>query len=96
MKRSGGGGLGFVVAIVGLVIVLFLVAKKWNAVLPAALQALAPGGAAAQVKERNQRQPGGAAPASATRPNGMPDLNEMGANTDAHIQQVEDAAAGQD
>ena len=83
MKRSGGGGLGFVAAIMALVIALLLVAKHWNAVMPAALQALSPGGA-------------NAAPASATRPNGMPDLKEMGQNTDTHIQDVKDVAAGQD
>ena len=84
MKRSGGGGLGFVVAIMALVIVLLLVAKNWNAVMPAALQALSPGGAAAQT------------PASATRPDGMPDLKEMGQSTDTHIRDVQDVAAGQD
>jgi hypothetical protein len=92
MRRSGGGGLGFVVAIVGLVIVMLLVAKEWNAVMPTALQALAPASATAGARD----QGADTQPASATRPSGMPDLKEMGKNTDQHIQQVKDAAAKQD
>ena len=84
MRRSGGGGLGFAVAIVGLLIVMLLAAKAWKAVMPTAAQALMPTSANA------------ATPASATRPSGLPDLKEMGQNTDQHIKQVQDTAAGQD
>lgn len=99
---SGGGGLGFVVAIVALVIVLLLTAKAWNALMPTAAQALTPGGAASQVNGWGDRKSaparGGTAepPASQTRPSGLPDLKEMGSNTDQHIQQMQDAAAKQD
>jgi hypothetical protein len=91
--RSRGGGLGFVVAVVVLVVVLLLAAKAWNVTLPKAAQALLPGTAAAGTRSgNNPNDP----PASATRPSGMPDLKEMGQNTDRHIQQVQDAAAKQD
>lgn len=92
MRRSGGGGLGFVLAIVVLVVVLLLAAKAWNAVMPTAAQALMPSSAAAGSRGQGANDP----PASATRPSGMPDLKEMGQNTDQHIKQVEDAAAKQD
>jgi hypothetical protein len=92
MRRSGGGGLGFVVAIIGLVIVMLLAAKAWKAVMPTAAQALMPSSAVAGTRGQNANDP----PASATRPSGMPDLKEMGQNTDQHIKQVEDAAAKQD
>ena len=97
MRKSGGGGLGFVVAIVVLVVVLLLTAKAWNAMMPAAVQALIPATAHAGTRAPGSNPPpGNDAPASATRPSGMPDLKEMGQNTDQHIQQVKDAAAKQD
>jgi hypothetical protein len=78
--------------IVAFVIVMLLTAKAWNAVMPTALQALNPSQAVAGTRGQNPNDP----PASATRPSGMPDLKEMGQNTDQHIKQVEDAAAKQD
>jgi hypothetical protein len=92
MRRSGGGGLGFAIAIVGMLIVMLLAAKAWKAVMPTAAQVLMPAQAVAGTRGQNSNDP----PASATRPSGMPDLKEMGQNTDQHIKQVEDAAAKQD
>ena len=97
MRKIGGGGLGFVVAVLALAIVLLLTAKSWNMMLPAAMQALIPATANAGTRTQGSNPPpANEPPASATRPSGMPDLKEMGQNTDKHIQQVKDAAAKQD
>jgi hypothetical protein len=93
MARSsgGGGGMGFVLAVVVLLIVLLLAAKAWNVMLPEAAQAMVPG-----LRPAPRAADPNAQPASATRPSGMPDLKEMGQNTDRHIQAVQDATAKQD
>jgi hypothetical protein len=99
---SGGGGLGFVVALLAMAIVLYLAAKNWSTLMPTAAQALAPGAAADQVNGWGQRKsgaakrPSGQPPASQTSPLGLPDLNEMGDNTDQHLKDVQDATAKQD
>lgn len=110
MKKSGGGGLGFVLAIVVLVIVLLLTAKAWNAMMPTAAQALSYGRDAGVVS-------GGAAPAAGTpdasaprtAPAGgdagvtdgrgfrtLPNLRDMQRSTEQHKRAVGDAAKGQD
>lgn len=89
MKKSG-GGLGFVILIVALVIVLLLSARAWNAILPAAAQAVRPG-AAGTVPDHGQSGAG-----EAIRSGTLPDLKQMNRNTDQHIQQMKDTAKGQD
>ncbi len=89
MKKQG-SGLGFVVLIVALVVVLLLAARAWNAVMPVAAQALKPG-ASGTVSDHGQKEAG-----EAVRSGTLPNLKQMGQNTDQHIQQVQDAAKGQD
>ena len=100
---SGGGGLGFVVALLAMAIVLYLAAKNWGALMPGAAQALTPGGTVDQVNGWGQRKNGNAQtpadttpPASQTSPLGLPDLKEMGQTTDQHLQDVQDATGKQD
>lgn len=89
MKKMG-GGLGFVILIVALVIVLLLSGRAWNAILPVAKQALRPGAAGA-VPDHGQSGAG-----EAIRSGSLPDLKRMNQNTDQHIQQIKDTAKGQD
>ncbi|HET8948597.1 MAG TPA: hypothetical protein VFQ07_16570 [Candidatus Polarisedimenticolia bacterium] len=91
MAKTGGGGMGFVMAIVVLVIVLLLSAKAWNAVMPTAQQALAPGGSPRQVDDHGQKEVG-----DQIRSGALPNLRQLGTSTDQHIQQVKDAAGKQD
>jgi hypothetical protein len=89
MKKSG-GGLGFVILILALVIVLLLSARAWNAIMPVAAQALRPGAAGA-VPDHGQSGAG-----EAIRSGTLPNLKQMNQNTDQHIQQMKDSAKGQD
>ncbi len=89
MKKSG-GGLGFVILILALVIVLLLSARAWNAIMPVAAQALRPGAAGA-VPDHGQSGAG-----EAIRSGTLPNLKQMNQNTDQHIQQMKDTAKGQD
>ncbi len=84
------GPLGTILTLAALVVVLLLAAKAWKAAFPAAAQALKPGS--------NQAVPdhGDKAAGDAVRSGNLPDLKETGKRTDAHIQQVKDASAGQD
>ena len=91
MAKTGGGGMGFVMAIVVLVIVLLLSAKAWNAVMPTAQQALAPAKSPRQVEDHGQKEVG-----DMVRSGGLPNLRQMGAGTDQHIQQIQDATKKQD
>lgn len=91
MAKTGGGGMGFVMAIVVLVIVLLLAGKAWNAVMPTAQQALAPDKGARQVDDHGQKEVG-----DQVRGGTLPNLREMGASTDQHLKQVQDAAKKQD
>jgi hypothetical protein len=88
--KQGGGGLGFVMAIVVLVIVLFLAAKAWNAVMPKAAQAVVPG------SSRHLDDHGQTGAGDAVRSGSLPDMKQMGQSTDQHIQQIQDAAGKQD
>jgi len=88
--KQGGGGLGFVMAIVVLVIVLFLAAKAWNAAMPKAAQAVVPG-SSQRVDDHGQTGAG-----DAVRSGTLPDMKQMGQSTDQHIQQIQDAAGKQD
>jgi hypothetical protein len=89
--KTGGGGLGYVMAIVVLVIVMLLSAKAWNAVMPTAQQALAPDASKPQVDDHGQKEVG-----DMIRSGSLPGLKQLGASTDQHIQQVQDAAKKQD
>jgi len=84
--KNGGGGLGFVMAIVVLVIVLLLAAKAWNAAMPKAAQAVTPG-ASRQVDDHGQQEAG-----DAIRSGTLPDMRQMGQSTDQHLKQIQDAA----
>ena len=88
--KSGGGGLGFVMAIVVLVIVLLLAAKAWTAAMPKAAQAVTPGGVR-QVDDHGQREAG-----EAIRSGTLPNMQQMGQATDKHLEQIKDAAKKQD
>jgi hypothetical protein len=89
--KTGGGGLGFVMAIVVLVIVMLLAGRAWNAVMPTAQQALAPNASRPQVDDHGQKEVG-----DMVRSGSLPGLRQLGASTDQHIQQVQDAARKQD
>jgi hypothetical protein len=94
--KKGGGGFGFVMAIVVLLIVMLLSAKAWNAVMPTAAQALAPApttqkGALRQVDDHGQTEVG-----KEIRSGTLPDLNKMLESTNQHIDQVKDGARKQD
>jgi hypothetical protein len=93
--KKGGGGFGFVLAIVVLLIVMLLSAKAWNAVMPTAAQALAPPstrqGAIRQVDDHGQKEAG-----DAIRSGTLPDLNKMLQSTDQHIKQVQEDSKKQD
>ena len=89
MKKTG-GGLGFVILIVALLIVLFLTARAWNSILPVAKEALRPGAPGA-VPDHGQSGAG-----EAIRSGTLPNLKQMNQNTDQHIQQMKDTAKGQD
>jgi len=89
MKKTG-GGLGFVILIVALLIVLFLTARAWNSILPVAKEALRPGAPGA-VPDHGQSGAG-----EAIRSGGLPNLKQMDQNTDQHVQQIKDTAKGQD
>jgi hypothetical protein len=93
--KKGGGGFGFVLAIVVLLIVMLLSAKAWNAVMPTAAQALAPPGtrqgAIRQVDDHGQTEVG-----KEIRSGTLPDLNKMLQSTDQHIKQVQEDSKKQD
>lgn len=94
--KKGGGGFGFVMAIVVLLIVMLLSAKAWNAVMPTAAQALAPApktmkDAIRQVDDHGQKEAG-----DAIRSGNLPDLSKMLDSTNQHIRQVQDGAKKQD
>lgn len=89
MKKMG-GGIGFVIAIVALLIIMLLSARAWNSIMPVAREALRPGAAGALPDH------GQTGAAEAIRSGGLPDLNKMNQNTDQHIQQIKDGAKGQD
>ena len=91
MAKTGGGGMGFVMAIVTLVIALLLAAKAWNAVMPTAQQALTPGAPAGRVDDHGQKEAG-----DQVRSGGLPNLRGMGTSTDQHLRQVQDAEKKQD
>ena len=88
--KKGGGGLGFVMAIVVLVVVLLLASKAWNAVMPKAAQAVTPGNSRG-VDDRGQTGAG-----DAIRSGTLPDMKQMGRSTDQHLRQIQDAAKKQD
>ncbi|HYV19898.1 MAG TPA: hypothetical protein VFC25_12810 [Verrucomicrobiae bacterium] len=89
--KTGGGGLGFVMAIVVLVIVMLLAGKAWNAVMPTAQQALNPNASKPHVDDHGQKEVG-----DMVRSGSLPGLKQLGGATDQHIQQVQDAAKKQD
>ena len=88
--RKQGGGFGFFVLLIVLVVALLLATRAWKAVMPVAAQALKPG-SSASVPDHGQKEAG-----QAIRSGNLPDLKKMGQNTDDHIKQVKDAANGQD
>lgn len=83
------GPLGTILTLAALVIVLLLAAKAWKAAFPAAAQALKPEGSV--VPDHGDKAAG-----EAVRSGNLPNLKETGKRTDAHIQQVKEASAGQD
>ncbi len=89
MKKPG-GGFGFVMMAVVLMIVLFLATKAWKAVMPTAAQALQPG-TPGQVDDHGQKEAG-----DAIRSGNLPNLKQMGQNADKYIDQMKDAAKKQD
>jgi len=88
--RKQGGGFGFFVLLIVLAVVLLLTTRAWKTVMPVAAQAVKPG-SPASVPDHGQKGAG-----EAIRSGNLPDLKKMGQNTDDHIQQVKDAAKGQD
>ena len=89
MKKMG-GGIGFVILIITVLIVLVLSVRSWNSVLPVAKEALRPGATTA-IPDHGQKGAG-----EAVRSGGLPRLQQMEQNTDQHIQQLKDTAKGQD
>jgi hypothetical protein len=89
MKKTG-GGFGYVLLLVVLVILLFLSLRAWKGAAPTTAQALKPG-ASRTISDHGQTGAG-----EALRSGNLPDIKKMGQNTDAHVQQVNEAARGQD
>jgi hypothetical protein len=89
MKKAG-GGFGFVMGLITLVIVLFLATRAWKAVMPTAAQALQPG-TPGKIDDHGQKEVG-----DAIRSGNLPNLKQMGQSTEQHIDQIKDAAKGQD
>ncbi len=85
------GPIGTLLTLAALVIVLLLAAKAWKAAFPAAAQALKPGSSQQAIPDHGDKEA-----ADAIRSGNLPGLKETGKRTDAHIQQVKDASAGQD
>ncbi|HEV8374819.1 MAG TPA: hypothetical protein VGR38_01140 [Candidatus Polarisedimenticolia bacterium] len=88
MRRPG--GFGFLIALAALIVVLFLSMKAWKSAFPAAVQAIKPGTAQA-VPDHGDKEAG-----DAIRSRKLPDMKTMGQRTDAHVQQIQDAAKNQD
>ena len=88
MKKLG--PFGILMTLLVLLIVLFLSERAWKGAMPAAAQALKPGSSQA-VPDHGDK-----AAADAIRSGNLPDMKAMGKSTDQHIQQVKDAAKGQD
>jgi len=83
MRRQG-GGFGVIVLLVVVAIVLLLATRSWKAVMPAARQAVKPGGAGSAPDH-------GEAPAGeSTAPVNMPNLDQMKRNTGGHTRDVRD------
>lgn len=81
-----GGGFGYFILLIVLAIVLLLATRAWKAVMLAAAQAVKPG-AAGRVNDHGQKGAG-----EAVRSGNLPDLKQMGASTDRHVQQINEAA----
>ena len=86
-----GGGIGFVLLAVVMVVVLLLVARSWKSLGPTAIQVTHGGESGAIVPDHGESQ-AGAAVASGD----LPGLNQMQQETDAHAQQVQEALAATD
>jgi hypothetical protein len=89
MSKSG-GGFGYILTLVVLVILLLLSVRAWKNAAPAAAQALKPG-VSTTLPDHGQPEA-----AQALRSGNLPDMKKMGQNTDQHIQQIKDAGKGQD
>lgn len=88
--RKQGSSFGFFILLIVLVVVLILATRAWKAAMPVAAQAVKPG-ASAGVPDHGQKGAG-----EAVRSGTLPDLRQMGKSTDAHRQQVDEAAKKQD
>jgi len=88
--RKMGGGFGTILALAALVILLLLAARAWKGAAPAAAQALKPN-APATVPDHGQAGAG-----HEVRSGGLPNMKKMGENTGAHVEQINEAAKGQD
>ena len=88
--RKMGGGFGYVLVLVVLVILLLLSVRAWKGAAPAAAQALKPG-APATLPDHGQTDAG-----KEVRSGSLPNMKKMGENTDAHVNQINEAAKGQD
>ena len=86
-----GGGIGFVLLAIVMVVVLLLVARSWKSLGPTAIQVTNGGDSGVVVPDHGDSQ-AGAAVASGN----LPGLNEMQEETDAHAQQVQEALAATD
>ena len=87
--KTGGGAMGYVMALVVLVIVLYLSAKAWGTAMPKAQGAVIPG-IPVTVDDH------GTGAGEALRQGGLPNMKQMGLSTDQHLQQMQDAAKKQD
>lgn len=88
--KTGGGAMGYVMALVVLIIVLYLSAKAWGTAMPKAQGALTVPGIPVKVDDH------GTGAGEALRQGGLPNMQQMGLSTDQHIQQIQDAAKKQD
>jgi hypothetical protein len=80
-----GRGLGMVMLVVVMAIVLYLVARNWQAVAPTAMQVAKPGGRPI-VDAHGEEEA-----ANEVRSRNLPDLKQMDRETDAHAADVKDA-----
>ena len=84
---QSGRGIGIVLFVLVAAVVLWLTARAWRTVTPAAAQLARPGRPA--VSDHGQTEA-----AQAIRSGELPDLDEMRRRTDGHGEDVQEALAG--
>lgn len=85
MGQKQGSGIGLVILVIVMAVVLLLVTKAWKSMSPSAMQAIdsAVASPRSTSDKDNKKENAGSL--------NLPDLEEMGENTDEHTEEVEEA-----